>query len=156
MRIWEIGFLRIYSCWYRGDMRLELHVNVAERSSLRRHHGTNCCVGTIDAQCDGIREESVSARWAVVQSDGSGNGVLSVLEILVLPNPPSTIDLSVVKPECWVSWRNKDVSTRVTTDGEVTGCMNAVETTRKVTLHDGLEVVDVGVLSDQIGGVLVG
>jgi hypothetical protein len=70
--------------------------------------------------------------------------------------PPSAINLSVVEEECWVSWGGEDVSTWVTTNGEVTSRVDTVEACGKVSLHGGLEVGDVGVLGDQVSGVLVG
>ena len=152
----KAGFLVIYSRQSHETMHQELHINVAERSSLCRHHGTDGSIRTIDAQGNGILKCSISAWRAVVQGDGSSNGVLSVLDILILPDPPSTIDLSVVNPECWVSWRNEDISTWVTTNGEVTGSVHAVESGCEVSLHDGLKAADVGVVGDEIGGVLVG
>jgi hypothetical protein len=72
-----------------------------------------------------------------------------------LPDPPSAINLAVVKEECWVSWRGEDVSTWVATDGEVTSCVDAIEAGGKVTLHGSLEVGDVRVLGNEISCVLI-
>jgi hypothetical protein len=61
---------------------------------------------------------------------------LSVLKILVLPDPPRAIDLCVVEEEGWVSWGCEKVSAWVTTNGEVAACMyTAVEKMELVTVY---------------------
>lgn len=80
---------------------------------------------------------------------------MAVGDVLVLPDPPGAINLSVMEEECRVSWGSEDVSTWIATDGEVSGGVDSVETSGEITLHGGLEVGDVGVLDDEIGGVLI-
>jgi len=79
-------------------------------------------------------QSSISARRGVVQGNGSSDGILSVLKILGLPDPPCAVYLCVVKEEGWVSWGCENVTTWVTTNSEVAACVHtAVEEMELVT-----------------------
>ena len=79
-------------------------------------------------------QSSISAGRGVVQGDGSSDGVLSVLQILVLPDPPCAVDLCVVQEEGGVSWGGEDVSTWVSADGEVAAGVYAAAKMRLVSV----------------------
>jgi hypothetical protein len=74
-----------------------------------------------------IIESTVAARRAIIQGNSPRDGILSVLDILHLPHPPGTIDLSVMKPESGISWGSEDISTWVTSEGEMTSSMYTEE-----------------------------
>lgn len=75
-----------------------LCIDVAEVASKRAHRGRNRDVSSIDTKVDGIIQGRISARRVVKQRESAGNGVLAVGQVLVLPNPPCAVDLSVVEP----------------------------------------------------------
>ena len=83
---------------------ITLYIDVAERST-KSGHGT--CNGNahrlVYAQLKKILESCVATYWVVVERDGASNGVLPVLQVLVLPDPPYTIDLCVVQEKVWVA-----------------------------------------------------
>ena len=133
-----------------------LNINVAKRSSSSRHKISDRNWGSINSQINNIIQSTVAAGWHVVQSDGSRDGIQAGLDVLILPDPPGTIDLCVVKPEGWISRGGEDVSTWVTADGEVTAGVDTEDAVSEVTLHDCLEPVDVGVVGDEVGAVVVG
>jgi hypothetical protein len=113
-----------------------LNIDVAERTSESVHRIRDLNARSIDTQIDIILQSAISAGWGVVQCDCSGNGVLSVLEILVLPDPPCAVDLCVVEEEGWVSRGGEDVSAWITANSEVSSGMYAtVEKTELVTLY---------------------
>lgn len=152
-----------------------LNIYVAERTSESVHRVPNLNTRSINTEIDIILQGSISGRWGVVQGDGARNGVLSVLQILVLPDPPCAVDLRVMKEESWVSWGGEDVSTGIASDGEVATSVyaavgkmwsvpphlreakqfNLLEPSCKISLHSGLEGANVGVLCDQVGRVLI-
>ena len=77
-----------------------------------------------------------------------------------MPDPPSAIDLSVVKPESWVSWGDEKVSAWVASDGVVTSSVDTIEAilehdTVDGTLHVILEGGDLIMLGDQVDRLLV-
>lgn len=78
---------------------------------------------------------------------------MAVLDVLILPDPPCSVDLRVVKVEGWVSWGGEDISAWVTADGEVSSSVDAEFSRCEVALHDGLEPVDVWIVVDQSRGV---
>jgi hypothetical protein len=81
-------------------------------------------------------QSSISAWWGVVQGNGSSDGILSVLKILVLPDPPCAVDLCMVEEEGWVAWGCENVSAWVTTNSEVAACVyTAVEERELVTVY---------------------
>ena len=50
-------------------------------------------------QCQRVIECAVTTRRRVQESDGAIDRIPPVLEILVLPNPPCAVDLSMVEVE---------------------------------------------------------
>jgi hypothetical protein len=77
-----------------------LSVDVAEGTSKGVHGIALGDVGELSlehvAERHGVVEGTVAARRRVQEGDGVSNGVLAVLNVLVLPDPPGTVDLSVV------------------------------------------------------------
>jgi hypothetical protein len=97
-----------------------LNIDVAEGTCESAHRLRNLNAGIVDTQVDDVLQSSASAGRVVVQGDGAGDGVLAVLQVLVLPDPPGAVDLCVVEEEGRVSaW--------VTTDGEVASRVYAAE-----------------------------
>lgn len=76
-----------------------LYVNVAEWACDCSHSVLNLDARCIDAQLDDVLQSAVPTRRAVVEREGPRDGVLSGLDILVLPDPPRAVDLAVVKEE---------------------------------------------------------
>lgn len=107
------------------------------------------------ARIDGIIESGVAARGRVVHGDGRANSVLSGLKVQVLPCPPRTVNHSVVKIERGVAGRGEEVTSGVTTDGEVASGVHTEETVGEVTLHSSREGGKVLVVLDQVGDVFI-
>lgn len=78
---------------------------------------------------------------------------MAVLDVLILPDPPRSVNLGVVKVEGRVTWGSKDISAWVTTNGEVSSSMDTEFSRCEVALHDGLEPVDIGIVTDERGGI---
>ena len=140
-----------------------LQIDVAKWSTGRVNNLTNSCGKAKDAHLKTISQLTITSWWHVHHVDGASNSVArkTSLQVLVLPDPPGTIDLSVVKPESWISWGDEEISTWVTTNGVVTGSVDTVEAllehdTVNGTLHVVLEVDDGVVLGDQVDGLIIG
>lgn len=147
----------------RYSERPHLQVDVAKWSTGGVNNLTNSSGKTKDAHLKTISQLTITSWWHVHHVDGASNSVggKTSLQVLVLPDPPGTIDLSVVKPESWVSWGDEEISTWVTTNGVVTGSMDTVEAFLEHnavngTLHVVLEVDDSVVLGDQVDGLIIG
>lgn len=104
-----------------------LNIDIAERARESAHRLRDLNTGVVDTQLDDICQRSVAAGRVVVQGDGAGDGVLAVLQVLVLPDPPGAVDLGVVDPEGRVSGGDEDVSAWVTAHGEVACGVYAAE-----------------------------
>jgi hypothetical protein len=154
-------FANIYASHHKRknklpSQHLRSNVDIAEWTSGGASKLSDSDIGSVNTNADKIIKCSISARWVIVESDGTTNSVLSVLDVLVLPDPPGSVDLSVVKEEDRVSWGREDISSWVTSGDEVTGGVNTVLSAGKVTLHGGLEIGDGGVAVDEVGDVLLG
>lgn len=68
------------------------------------------------------------------------NRILPRRQILVLPDPPDTVDIRVVQPERGVTRAGEEVSPWVATDGEVAPAVHPEDALGKDTLHVILEV----------------
>jgi hypothetical protein len=69
---------------------------------------------------------------------------------LVLPDPPCTIDLSMVQEEVRVAGRSVEVAARVATDPEVAASVHTQVAGREVTLHSVLEAEDIRAVRDEL------
>jgi len=129
---------------------ISLDIYIAERSRERVHRSPDLNAWCIDSELDDILQCSGSAGWRVVQCDGSGDGILSVLEVLVLPDPPGAVDLCVVEEEGRVAGGREDVSAWVAADCEMSAGVHAVEAACEVALHPSLERADIFVVCDEV------
>jgi len=87
----------------------------------------------------------VARRRAVGEGDGAVDSVRALVRLAVLPHPPNTVDLSVMKVEPWVTVGRDEVTAWVATDREVTGSVHAHEVVLEswnATLHIGPEALD--------------
>ena len=147
-------------------------IDVTERSGKCRHRILDLDTRSVDSQLDDILQSAITARWAVVERDGSGDCILSILDVLHLPDPPRAINLSMMKPETkihshsqhpsiyisdmrsdvrGISRAGKNVPARITTKGEVASSVDTILSVCEVALHDGLEPVNVGILGKERG-----
>lgn len=62
----------------------------------------------------------------------------------------------MMQEEVWIAWGDEEVAAWVTTNPVVTSSMHAEQARREIALHDGLEIPNIGVLGNQVGGVGVG
>lgn len=80
--------------------RSHLSVDVAERTSKGVHGVTLGDVGELSlkhlTKGQGVVEGTVAAGRHIQEGDGVRDGVLAVLDVLVLPDPPDAIDLTMV------------------------------------------------------------
>jgi hypothetical protein len=84
------------------DLEIYSQINVAEWPSKRAHRIlVRDVFKRIQHRTQGQRviECAVTTRRRVQESDGAIDRIPPVLEILVLPDPPCAVDLSVVKVE---------------------------------------------------------
>lgn len=131
----------------------DLDIDIAQWSRKRVHQLRNRQRLRIDAQIHDILQSTITTRRVVVQRDSAANRILSVLDILHLPQPPSAVNLCMVHVESWVTRRGEDVARGISAHDEVPCGVHAVEAGGKVALHDGLEGVDVVVGGDEREGV---
>lgn len=80
------------------------------------------------------------------------NSILPRRQILVLPDPPDTVDVRVVQPERGVTRAGEEVSPGVATNCEVAPAVHPEHALGKDTLHVILEVGDVIVRGQQRDG----
>lgn len=138
-----------------------LQVDVAHESVLGIHHLANGGALANSTHIHPVVKGTKRQRWVVEDVDATGNGVLTVLQVLVLPDPPGTVDLSVVEPEHGVSGGDEEISTWVTTNGVVTTGVDTVEAieeggTVNDTLHGILEGAHGLVVGDQVSDTGIG
>lgn len=80
--------------------RLHLSVDVAEWTGKGIHGISLGDVGELSLEHltkgHGVVEGTVAAGRKIQEGDGVSDGVLAVLNVLILPNPPDAVDLSVV------------------------------------------------------------
>ena len=85
------------------DHTCHLRVDVAERSS-------EGVAGVLDggrghtnvSEINRVGEHRITAWGGVVDGDCTGERILPVGNVLVLPCPPGAVDHAVVQEECWV------------------------------------------------------
>lgn len=80
------------------------------------------------------------------------NSILPRRQILVLPNPPDTVDVGVVQPERRVTRAGEEVSPWVATNCEVAPAVHPEHALGKDTLHVILEVGDIVVRRQERDG----
>lgn len=140
-----------------------LQVDVAKRSTLSVNNIPNSIALSKHTHLQHISQETIT-RWRLVHHvDGTSNRISreTGIEVLVLPDPPRAIDLSMVKPERRVSRGDEEVSAWVAADGVVPCGVHAEEAVLEHDAVDGalhviLEGGDFIVLCNQIHALLVG
>ena len=85
-----------------------LHIDIAERPTKRAHRILNRNIPKRilkhRTQRQRIIQRTLPTRRVVLERDSTINRISPVLEILVLPDPPSSVNLGVVLPEVWIGW----------------------------------------------------
>ena len=127
-----------------------LCVNVAELITDCAHGVPNLDLGSEDTQVDNVIERGVGGGRGVEHRVCACNHVLALLQILVLPHPPRTVDLAVVQEETGVAGRCEEISARVASDPEVTTSVHAKVAGCEVTLHSVLEAGNSGTVGDEL------
>lgn len=131
-------------------VRLHLCVYVAKRPGKRVSSVSDSDgIHSHETQIQRIIQGSVSTRRLVVHSNGGADRILPVCDILVLPDPPNTVDHSVVEVKIWVTRGGEKITSRVSSDREVTGGVHTEETAGEVSLHPCGEGGEVGEVGDQ-------
>lgn len=157
----QVYVIQLFNPVHLHRSKQHLQVDVAHKLALGIHHLANRGALSASTHLQPVIESAKRQRWVVEEVDASSNGVLASLQVLVLPDPPGAIDLSVVQPEHGVSGGDEEVSTGVATDGVVTTSVDteeAVEEGHAVndTLHSVLEGADFLVVGDQVGDTGIG
>jgi hypothetical protein len=125
-------------------------VDIAELVASCAHSISNPDRRRVDTKVDKIVKRGVS-RWGEVENGVcTSNSVLAILQVLVLPDPPSSIDLSVVQEEVWVTRRGIEVTARIASNPKVTTSVYAKVTRWKITLHPVLEAENIGAIGDEL------
>lgn len=97
-----------------------LFVAVAKRSRLRVHQISQLdTFRRIHSKIDDIFKGSVATWRRVVDGDGVSDLMYSVCGILILPDPPDSVNLGVLKVPPWVAGTGKEITSWVATDEEV-------------------------------------
>jgi hypothetical protein len=86
---------------------LRLLVNIAERSCKRTGSilDSNVREPDVITKSHNIVQRRIPRRWLVLKRQSASNGVASVLQVLVLPCPPDTINLRMMVPKVGVGRR---------------------------------------------------
>src|ERR1700733_3133291 len=116
-----------------------LYVDITQRPGKRAHHVFDLDSRRQYTHVNCIRQCPVPTWRVVQQRNRPGNRVLSGCQVLILPDPPSPVNLAVVQEEHRVAGGSEEVAAGVATDGEVAARVDAVEAGGKVALHGGLE-----------------
>jgi hypothetical protein len=139
-----------------STLRLTIHlrIDVTERPSKGVASITDSDRGrTNKSSIDSIIEGGVAAGRGVINSDGSTDSVLAVLDVQVLPRPPGAVDHGVVEVESRVTGRSEEITSGVTTNGKVTASVNTEETVAEIALHASAKGGKILVILDEIGNV---
>jgi hypothetical protein len=120
-----------YSRSLKNPNHLHLNVYVAERPSCCRHHVPDLNNLTRHIfHLHRIIECQLRARGHIEECAGPIDGVVAIdarLRVKHLPDPPCSINPTVVKEKCWIRWRHTNITSRVASQGVVRTCY-ALET----------------------------
>ena len=86
----------------------------------------------------------------VHEGTGTGDGVLALVEVQVLPDPPHAVDHAVVMPEGDIAGAHVDIAAGVAAHGVMAATVNADGAAAGNALHGHLEVPDVVVVEDEL------
>lgn len=126
-----------------------LLVNIAELIADSAHSIANPHSRRKNTEIYKIVQRSVRRRREVEDRVRAADSVLAPLEILILPDPPCAIDLSVVQEEVRVARRRVEVTTGVSADPEVAASVHAEVACCEVSLHSVLEADNFGAVGEE-------
>lgn len=89
---------------------IDLYIGVAELIAPRAHDIPNPDRRRINTNINQILKGRVVRRRVVENRVGASDGVLTGLQVLVLPDPPGAVDLRVVEEEVGVAGRGEEVA----------------------------------------------
>lgn len=145
--------MRLQKIVYAADLLIDVTKWPSKRArSLSNRHIRKAQVFT---KCHNIVECRIPCRWDILKSKRAGDSEAPLLQVLILPNPPSSVNLCVVVPEVGVRWRVVEIGTGIAADRLMATKMNA-ESSRGGVLERSLESGYVGAGSDQFGDVGIG
>jgi hypothetical protein len=127
-----------------------LYVCVAELIADCAHHISNPESRCIDTEVNEIVQSGVGGWREVEDRVRAGNSILTVLQVLVLPDPPCAIDLSMVQEEVRVAGRSVKITARVTTDPEVATSVYTQIAGWEVALHPVLEAENIRAVRNEL------
>lgn len=127
-----------------------LRINVAERPCKRMQRIPNRRILAADvlSHANNIVERSIRSQTPDLGS--SSNRILSLFNILVLPNPVIAIDHRMVRPERGIRRGVVEIG-RIAADQVVARGMRAHAAKREFALEDGLKGSNIGVIVDETG-----
>lgn len=125
-------------------------VNIAELVADRAHSIADPHGRRVDTKIYKIVQCGVGGWGEVEDGVRAGNGVLTLLQVLILPDPPGAINLSVVQEEVGVAWRRVKVAARITADPEMATGVYADVSCWEVSLHPVLEAGDVCAVGEKL------
>lgn len=138
---------------FTNRTRTHLCINVAVWATKGMHTVTDRDRTSIDTQVHNIIERCIAGRRLVVDRNGTSNGILSLLEVQVLPDPPDTINVGMVKEESWITGRSEEITSWVAANGEVATGVNAEIAGGEVALKSAEEGGSVFAVLDEVDGV---
>jgi hypothetical protein len=84
-----------------------LLIDITEGSSKRARSLLNSHIweAQILPKCHNIIQRRISCWWDILERKGASNSKTSLLQVLILPNPPNSVNLCVVVPKVRVRRR---------------------------------------------------
>lgn len=125
-------------------------VNIAELVADRAHSIADPHGRRVDTEIYKIVQRGVGGWREVEESVRAADRVLAILQILVLPDPPGAINLSVVQEEVWVTRRSVQVTAGISANPEMATSVHADVSCGEVSLHPVLEAGDVGTVGEEL------
>lgn len=125
-------------------------VDIAELVADRAHSIADPHGRRVDTKIYKIVQRGVGGWRKVEESVCAADCVLAVVQILVLPDPPGAINLSVVQEEVWVTRRCVQVTAGISANPEMATGVHADVTCREISLHPVLEAGDVGAVGKEL------
>lgn len=110
---------------YAAQLQLHTHrlptlgIDIAKRPRKRITSIPNSNRAAINPQIDQIIQRRIPTRRVIIQRDGSGDDILPVRDIEILPRPPGAIDHGVVKEEIGIAGRSEQITSWIPAVGEV-------------------------------------
>jgi hypothetical protein len=127
-----------------------LCVCVAELIADCAHHISNPESRRVDTEVNEVVQSGVGGWREIEDRVRAGDSILAGLQILVLPDPPRAINLSMVQEEVRVAGRSVKITARVTTDPEVAASVHTQIAGWEVALHPVLEAENIRAVRDEL------